>query len=88
MESEPCAQKKACIDQMFVILPFETAFFKKFDWEVDYVGNPVLDAVKSHPVDRIFTTKRYFIRQTIDCAFTGQPEAGTENDYSTADRGG
>jgi lipid-A-disaccharide synthase len=32
---------------MFVILPFEKAFFKKYDYEVDYVGNPVLDAIKS-----------------------------------------
>ncbi len=38
---------KASIDRMFVILPFEKAFFKrKVDWEVEYVGNPVLDAVK------------------------------------------
>lgn len=39
---------KASIDRMFVILPFEKEFFKKFDWHVDYVGNPVLDAVKGH----------------------------------------
>jgi lipid-A-disaccharide synthase len=39
---------KATIDRMFVILPFEKDFYKKFDWDVDYVGNPVLDAVKSH----------------------------------------
>lgn len=39
---------KANVDRMFVILPFEKDFFKKFDWNVDYVGNPVLDAVKSH----------------------------------------
>jgi lipid-A-disaccharide synthase len=39
---------KATIDRMFVILPFEKEFYKKFDWEVDYVGNPVLDAVKAH----------------------------------------
>ena len=38
---------KATVDRMFCILPFEKDFFKKFDWEVDYVGNPVLDAVKS-----------------------------------------
>jgi lipid-A-disaccharide synthase len=41
---------KATVDRMFCILPFEKDFFKKFDWEVDYVGNPVLDAVKAfHP---------------------------------------
>lgn len=39
---------KKNVDRMFVILPFEKDFFKKFDWEVDYVGNPVLDAVKAH----------------------------------------
>src|SRR5690606_6388032 len=39
---------KANVDRMFVILPFEKDFFKKFDWGVDYVGNPVLDAVKTH----------------------------------------
>lgn len=37
---------KSNVDRMFCILPFEKEFFKKFDWEVDYVGNPVLDAVK------------------------------------------
>ena len=37
---------KATVNRMFCILPFEKDFFKKFDWEVDYVGNPVLDAVK------------------------------------------
>lgn len=39
---------KAIVDRMFVILPFEKDFFKKFDWNVDYVGNPVLDAIKAH----------------------------------------
>ncbi len=37
---------KACVDKMFVILPFEKDFFKKYDFAVDYVGNPVLDAIK------------------------------------------
>lgn len=39
---------KATVDRMFVILPFEKEFYKKFNWDVDYVGNPVLDAVKAH----------------------------------------
>jgi lipid-A-disaccharide synthase len=30
---------------MLTILPFETAFYQKFDYPVEYVGNPVLDAV-------------------------------------------
>ena len=39
---------KKHVDRMFVILPFEKQFFKGFNWDVDYVGNPVLDAVKNH----------------------------------------
>jgi lipid-A-disaccharide synthase len=38
---------KACVDKMFVILPFEKEFFKRFGYEVDYVGNPLLDAIRS-----------------------------------------
>jgi lipid-A-disaccharide synthase len=45
---------KANVDKMFVILPFEKGFYGKFDWEVDYVGNPVLDAVRAHVPDEQF----------------------------------
>ncbi|MBL7857648.1 MAG: lipid-A-disaccharide synthase [Cyclobacteriaceae bacterium] len=45
---------KPHVDKLFVILPFEKDFFKKFDWECDYVGNPVLDAVKVHVADQQF----------------------------------
>jgi len=48
---------KANVDRMFVILPFEKAFYKKFDFEVDYVGNPVLDAVKGFQPDSGFLSK-------------------------------
>ncbi len=39
------------VDFLYVILPFEKEFFKKFDWDVEYVGNPVLDAVKNHKIN-------------------------------------
>ena len=45
---------KSNVDRMFCILPFEKDFFKKFDWEVDYVGNPVLDAIKAYVPDPEF----------------------------------
>lgn len=48
---------KANIDRMFVILPFEQEFFKQHQWEVDYVGNPVLDAVKNHSTDPDFLNR-------------------------------
>ena len=48
---------KAIVDRMFVILPFEKEFYKKYDWDVDYVGNPVLDAVKAHAPSPDFLEK-------------------------------
>jgi lipid-A-disaccharide synthase len=51
---------KKIVDKMFVILPFEKDFFKRFDWQVDYVGNPVLDAVKAHVPDPSFLSKHGF----------------------------
>jgi lipid-A-disaccharide synthase len=49
---------KETIDRMFVILPFEKDFFKKkVNWDVDYVGNPVLDAVKDFVTDKDFIQK-------------------------------
>ena len=48
---------KRTVDHMFVILPFEKEFYKKFDWDVDYVGNPVVDAVKTYSLDQSFIDK-------------------------------
>ncbi len=36
---------KKYVDRMFVILPFEQEFYQKHQVHVDYVGNPVVDAV-------------------------------------------
>jgi len=36
---------KAYVDEMFAILPFEADFYSKFDYPVNYVGNPLLDAI-------------------------------------------
>lgn len=35
----------AYVDEMFTILPFETGFFAKYNYPVNYVGNPLLDAI-------------------------------------------
>lgn len=36
---------KAYVDEMFTILPFEEEFYRKFNYKVNYVGNPLLDAI-------------------------------------------
>ncbi len=33
------------VDQMFVILPFEKDFYKKFDFDVTFVGHPLIDGI-------------------------------------------
>ncbi|HCS19087.1 MAG TPA: lipid-A-disaccharide synthase [Bacteroidetes bacterium] len=48
---------KAFVDHMFVILPFEKPFYAKHQYEVDYVGHPLLDAVKDSVPDENFATK-------------------------------
>ena len=39
---------KNVIDQMYVILPFEMNFYKSFEYDVNYVGHPLLDALKEN----------------------------------------
>jgi lipid-A-disaccharide synthase len=38
---------KRIVDHLFCILPFEVDFYKNWGMEVDYVGNPLLDAVSA-----------------------------------------
>lgn len=38
---------KKYVDKMFCILPFEKAFYAKYDYDVSYFGNPLLDEVIS-----------------------------------------
>lgn len=37
---------KRSIEKMFVILPFEVAVYKKHNYDADYVGHPLLDAIE------------------------------------------
>jgi lipid-A-disaccharide synthase len=37
---------KRCVDKMFVILPFEKEFYERFDFSVEYLGHPLLDAIE------------------------------------------
>lgn len=48
---------KRYVDKLFVIFPFEKDFFQKFDYEVDYVGNPLFDAIAD------FTPNSHFLEE-------------------------
>jgi lipid-A-disaccharide synthase len=51
-------QIKQNIDKMFVILPFEKDFYHQYGFDVDYVGNPVVDAVRQHLPDKSFLDQK------------------------------
>ncbi|HEX8350249.1 MAG TPA: lipid-A-disaccharide synthase, partial [Hymenobacter sp.] len=48
---------KALVDRMFVILPFESEFYQRFGYDVDYIGNPTADAVAEHKGDVDFRVR-------------------------------
>jgi lipid-A-disaccharide synthase len=52
---------KKVVDKMFVILPFEQQFYEGFDYKVDFVGHPLLDAVASYankPEKKVVSTEK------------------------------
>lgn len=54
-------QIKRNVDHMYVILPFEKDFYAKFDYEVHFVGHPLIDAIQQaeeeKPAFEVFTKK-------------------------------
>jgi len=47
---------KRVVDKMFVILPFEKEFYQRFDFPVDFVGHPILEAVHKYSTQIIDLT--------------------------------
>jgi len=45
---------KQVVDHMFCILPFEVDFYRTWQMQVDYVGNPLLDAISKYPFNPQF----------------------------------
>ena len=54
---------KAYVDEMFTILPFEAEFYRKFDYPVNYVGNPLLDAILEKKTEPDF--QRFFAENDL-----------------------
>lgn len=55
---------KAYVDEMFTILPFEGEFYHKFDYKVNYVGNPLLDAILEKKTAPDYT--RFYAENKLD----------------------
>lgn len=45
---------KASIDKMFCILPFEKDFYQSYQFDIDYVGHPLLDVTQNITADEYF----------------------------------
>lgn len=49
---------KRDVDKMLVILPFEKDFYKKWDFDVEYVGHPLVNVIDSFlPAQKLFPGK-------------------------------
>ena len=62
---------KKHIERMFVILPFEKDFYKKFDYDVEYVGHPLADTAKNHQPHPDFKTKNQLGQKPIIALLPG-----------------
>jgi lipid-A-disaccharide synthase len=62
---------KRDVDQMFCILPFEVDFYKKWGMEVDYVGNPLLDAKAAFTPNPNFKKEHHLSEKPIIALLPG-----------------
>jgi len=62
---------KKNIDKMFVILPFEKDFYKKYDCEVEFVGHPLLDVVDKKEVNPNFRSENNLSKKPIIALLPG-----------------
>ena len=54
------------VDHMFCILPFEVGFYKSWGMDVDYIGNPLMDAIEAHkPDDQFKITHNLDVRPIV-----------------------
>ncbi len=64
---------KRDIDRMFVTLPFEEDFYKKYDYKVHFVGHPLLDAIadRSQVDEKVFKKKHNLSNKQIIALLPG-----------------
>ncbi len=77
--------KRAC-EKMFVILPFEVAVYKKHNYNADYVGHPLLDAIdqekKNLPTKESFILKNNLDNKPIIAVLPGSRKQEIEKMFS------
>lgn len=56
---------KTSVDEIFTILPFETAFYEKHNFKVNYVGNPLMDSVAAFQKNAL-TKQEFLTKNNLD----------------------
>lgn len=70
---------KKLVDRMFVILPFEEEFYRKFEYKVDYIGNPIVDTVRSHQASPDFIQRNRLNPKPIIAVLPGSRKQEIES---------
>ncbi len=70
---------KKIVDRMFVIMPFEEAFYGRFDYKVDYIGNPIADMVREHRPNLQFREKNGLPEKPIIAILPGSRKQEIES---------
>ncbi|WP_099371110.1 lipid-A-disaccharide synthase [Sphingobacterium sp. 1.A.5] len=70
---------KKVVDHMFCILPFEVKFYKEFRYDVDYVGNPLLDAISAYKFQSDFRERNGLDQSPIIALLPGSRKMEIEH---------
>ncbi|EMR03362.1 lipid-A-disaccharide synthase [Cesiribacter andamanensis] len=62
---------KKYVDRMFVIMPFEQEFYQRWGMTVDFVGNPLLDAIRDFTPKPEFRSQNSLSRKPIIALLPG-----------------
>jgi lipid-A-disaccharide synthase len=71
------------VDRMFVIFPFEVDFYRKYDYEVEYVGNPLMDAIAAFRPDENFRTENGLSEKPVIAILPGSRKQELEGMLKT-----
>ena len=70
---------KRYVSRMFVILPFEKQFFNQFEYDVEYVGNPLLDAIRDYTLNPSFRLDNQLNEKPIVAVLPGSRKQEVSN---------
>lgn len=62
---------KAVVSRMFCIFPFEVDFYRKYHYEAEYVGNPLMDALSAFRPDPHFRSANHLSSRPIIALLPG-----------------